>query len=163
MQELSELARKAASLVQDTSCVVVLVLFMMRNGRLLLRGVRQGLDTWHQAHSALLLFIHQTGKDTCRRSLPRARDYSCPIGYHPNHHTARETSDPREYSSGLTGIWYYGYPMTILLSNTAPHHISLPRIQSYICRPHNGRWMITEFIRRDRKRWSKMRLFETTQ
>ena len=40
MQELSELARKAASLVQDTSCVVVLVLFMMRNGRLLLRGVR---------------------------------------------------------------------------------------------------------------------------
>ena len=36
----SELAKKAASLVQETLCVVVLVLFTMRDGRELLRVIR---------------------------------------------------------------------------------------------------------------------------
>ena len=40
MQEPSELGRRAASLVQDISCVISLVLFMMRDGRELLIMIR---------------------------------------------------------------------------------------------------------------------------
>ena len=55
---VSELAvsRKAVSLVWETARVVALsVLFMMRDGRELLRAIRQGLNPRHQAYSALLL------------------------------------------------------------------------------------------------------------
>ena len=54
---LNWLARKAASLVQETSRVVVVVLLKMRDGRELLGVIRQGLDYRHLAQSTLLLFI----------------------------------------------------------------------------------------------------------